>query len=83
MRWPRAVLAAAARSSNHAPMWSFMGSGTDQTSLVALLQKTGRCSSARVADALRRVDRRFFVAPGTPAEAVYMVREKWPRGLSL
>jgi hypothetical protein len=54
-------------------MWSFMGAGTDQASLVSLLQKTGRVSSARVADVLKSVDRRFFVAPGTPKQQVYMV----------
>ena len=49
-----------------------MGSGADQASLVALLQSTGRLTSQRVADVLRRVDRRFFVAPDTLKSQIYM-----------
>lgn len=52
-------------------MWS-TGGGTDQASLVALLRRTGRVTSPRVAETLRAIDRRFFVAPGTPEDEIYM-----------
>jgi hypothetical protein len=61
------------RSPDCRAMWSHMGTGTDQASLVRLMEKTGRVRSRRVADTLRAVDRRFFVAPGTSAEEIYMV----------
>ena len=66
---------ARARTLPATAMWTWMGGGSNQDTLVSHLLRTGRVESPRVAAALRAVDRGAFVAAfdGDGKEHAYLV----------
>jgi protein-L-isoaspartate O-methyltransferase len=66
-------------------MWTWMGGGMSQETLVQHLVRTGRVTSPRVAAVLRSVDRGKFVAAfdGDGVEHAYMVSVMCAAGASV